>query len=259
MAEVSVYQKKKSKGEEIEEIDKDAWMVTFGDLLQLLITFFVLMISMSSMDKQVIQEMFSLFTGGLGVLGFSEQTVVTPPSFKPYLSPPSMDIDSFKRFLRIGSKELQTAEARPGDFKKLVGSVLISGVDIERHGRDFSVVLSDDGLFEKGGATLSPALLPLLDRINSILSMSNNKIIIEGHTDDMPFRSRTLASNWELSVARAASVYRYFLNKGDLTPERMDIKGRSSYHPKVGNISESYRKRNRRIEIVIKQFKKESF
>jgi len=258
MAEVSVYQKKKKESDE-EEFDKDAWMVTFGDLLQLLITFFVLLISMSSMDQKILTEMFSVFTGGLGVLGFTEKTSIIPPNIKPIVSPPKIDIESFKKFLRVESGDFRAGSDKPQDTNELVGSLLIDGVDIEKRGDDFVMVLSNEALFDKASASLSQELLPTLDRISSILSLSRNEIIIEGHTDDIPIRSRIYATNWELSAARAGAVYRYLLDKGEVEPERMRVKGRSFYRPRVGNISEKYRRHNRRIEIVIKQFREESF
>lgn len=258
MAEVSVYQKKKKEVDE-EEIDKDAWMVTFGDLLQLLITFFVLLISMSSMDQKILTEMFSVFTGGLGVLGFAEKTSVIPPNIRPIVLPPKVDIESFKRFLKVKSGDFQAKTDKPNKTEELVGSLLVDGVDIEKRGDDFVMVLPNNALFDKASASLSQNLMPTLDRISSILSLSRNEITIEGHTDDLPIRSPIYATNWELSAARAGAVYRYLLGKGEILPERMRIKGRSFYHQKVGNISERYRQRNRRIEIVIKQFRKESF
>ncbi len=259
MVEVSVHQKKKKNIDE-EEIDKDAWMVTFGDLLQLLITFFVLLISMSSMDQKILTKVFSVFTGGLGVLGFTEKTSVIPPNITPIVAPPNVDIESFKKFLKIESGDFQSkVDKPPDDTDQLVGSILVDGVNIERRGDSFVMVLPNEALFSKASATLSKKLLPTLDRISSILSLSKNEIIIEGHTDNIPIRSTIYATNWELSAARAGAVYRYLLGRGEVLPERLHIKGRSSYRPRVGNISEKYRQYNRRIEIVIKQFREESF
>lgn len=258
MAEVSIYQKKKKKSDE-EEFDKDAWMVTFGDLLQLLITFFVLLISMSSMDQKIVTEMFSVFTGGLGVLGFTEETSIIPPNIRPIISPPNVDIESFKRFLAVESGDFQAKTDKPKNASNLVDSLLVDGVNIEKRGDDFVMTLSNEALFEKATARLSHKLLPTLDRISSILALSKNEIIIEGHTDNIPIKSPLYVTNWELSAARAGAVYRYLLARGEVAPERMRAKGRSFYHPRASNISERYRQRNRRVEILIKQFRKESF
>lgn len=259
MAEASLYQKKKKKGGEGGGPDKDAWMVTFGDLLQLLITFFVLMISMSSMDKKVFKEMFSIFGGGLGVLGFTEKTQIVPSPISPMISPPRFAMESFRRFLLTEKWDLSTKTPLPKDFATLVNSLLIAGVEIEKRGKDYAMVLAEESAFRPGSAQISDKMKPKLDWIASILQFSKNTITIEGHTDNLPYRSRILATNWELSTARATSVFIYLVNRGGIKPERMEAKGFASFKPKVGNISEAYRKRNRRIEIVLKQFEKESF
>jgi len=258
MAEVSLFQKKKKEVEE-EGPDKDAWMVTFGDLLQLLITFFVLMISMSSMDKKVFKEMFSVFGGGLGVLGFTDKTKLVNSPIAPLLSPPKFAMESFRRFLLAEKWDLSTKKPIPKDFDNLVSSLLISGVQIEKRGKDYSMILSEESAFRPGSAQISDKLKPRLDWIVSILRYSKNKVTVEGHTDNLPYRSRILPTNWELSTARAAAVLVYLVNQGGIEPERVEARGFSSYKPRVGNISEAYRKRNRRIEIVIKQFEKGSF
>jgi chemotaxis protein MotB len=259
MAEVSLYQKKKIRKTEVEEVDKDAWMVTFGDLLQLLITFFVLMISMSSMDKKVFKEMFSVFGGGLGVLGFVDQTKLVPKSVRPMIAPPRFDIESFKAFLAAESLDIKTEAPLPKDFNYMVNSLLISGVEIEIKGKNYAMVLAEETAFEPGSAKISEKAKPILDWIASVLIFSKNRIIVEGHTDNLPYSTRILPTNWELSAARATAVLIYLVNQGGIGPERIEAKGFSSYRPRVGNISEAYRKRNRRIEIVIKQFKKGSF
>ena len=258
MAEASLYQKKKKVVEEVGP-DKDAWMVTFGDLLQLLITFFVLMISMSSMDKMVFKEMFSIFGGGLGVLGFTEKTQLVPSPISPMISPPRFAMESFRRFLLTEKWDLSTKKPVPKDFDTLVDSLLIAGVQIEKRGQDYSMVLSEEFAFRPGSAQIPDNMKPKLDWIASVLGFSKNTITVEGHTDDLPYRSRVLRTNWELSAARATSVFIYLVNQGGIGSERIEAKGFASYKPKVGNISEAYRKRNRRIEIVIKQFKKGSF
>lgn len=260
MAETSLYQKKKKKGgDEGGGPDKDAWMVTFGDLLQLLITFFVLMISMSSMDKKVFKEMFSIFGGGLGVLGFADKTKIVSSPISPMIAPPRFAMESFRRFLLTEKWDLSTKKPLPQDFDALVNSLLIAGVHIEKRGKNYSMVLSEESAFSPGSAQLSEKLKPKLDWIASILQYSKNRITVEGHTDNQPYRSRILPTNWELSTARAAAVLVYLVNQGGIEPDRIEAKGFSSYKPKVGNISEAYRKFNRRIEIVLKQFEKESF
>lgn len=258
MAEISQYQRKKQKEEVVQEVDKDAWMVTFGDLLQLLITFFVLMISMSSMDQKVFKEMFSFFGGGMGVLGFTEKTQLMPTGIKPMLSAPRFDTKAFKEFLEEESKKTPGAVEIPKDVDELLNSLLVNGVEIVRKGKNYSMIFSQEAAFPPGGIKISTSLKPILDWIASVLIYSKNKIIVQGHTDDQPYKSLVMPTNWELSAARASAVFIYLVNEGKLQVERIEAKGFSSHRPRIGNISDAYRKHNRRIEIVIKQFTEEN-
>ncbi len=258
MAEVSVFQKKKMEVE-AEGLDKDAWMVTFGDLLQLLITFFILLISMSSMDQKVFKEMFSMFSGGTGVLSLSSGIKVAPPSIKPIVIAPMMDAEDFLKFLKAEALDLDMPMPPTKETSRIVDSLLVQGVEIVKRGRSFALILENEALFEPGSAKLSEAFTPVLDEIGSVLSLSRSKITVEGHADDQPFKSSVLPSNWELSAARATAIMIYLANNSNINYGRLEAKGYSYHRPRVKNISDYYRKLNRRVEIVIKQFTEESF
>ncbi len=247
---------KKSDGEEDEGgVDKDFWMITFSDLLQLLITFFVLLISMASMDDQTVKEMFSVFTGGMGELNYTSKHRLTKPSEIPVVIPTTVTVDALIALLRFDPSDTKLKEKTD----MLIQNMIIDRVEIRKRGSEFSLVLSDEAVFEEGQIEIKEELKPVLDNIIEILSLSNNTITIEGHTDDIPTVGRFLHTNWELSAARATSVLRYMMENGTIGVERMQAKGMASFNPKTRNISENYRKRNRRVEIVIKQFDKEPF
>lgn len=261
MERVSYYQRKKKTAEYAETMDKDFWMLTFSDLLQLLLTFFVLLISMSSMDTGTFREMFRVFGGSVGIFGYSGGTPVQKPDIRPHFMPPVIEVETLSKFLQSRTGEELGAgkiAADAAERKERIAGIFGVGIELEQKGRDVALVLSEDDLFESGAATLSPGLLPMLDNIVSALAFSNNRIIIEGHTDDAPIRSRTMPSNWELSAARASAVLGYLAEKG-IDSRRMEAKGYASHRPRVRNIGEAYRKRNRRIEIVIKQLSEGSF
>jgi len=256
MAEETFIRKKSKKGEEDEGgLDPDAWMVTFSDLLQLLITFFVLLISSASMDNQVVKEMFSVFGGGMGELNSTNRSRLANPSIVPSVIPQTVTIESLIALLRFDPSQTRLKET----LVELVNSVMVEQVEFVKRGKEFSMLLPDDALFEPGQVEIKDSLKPALDKIGEVLALSENQIKIEGHSDDIPTAGRYLHSNWELSAARATSVLKYFLEKGVISPDRIEARGYASYHPKAPNIGNFYRKRNRRVEIVIKQFEKESF
>ncbi len=258
MERVSYFQKKKARAEETGQgPDKDFWMLTFSDLLQLLLTFFVLLISMSSMDIGFFREMFRVFSGSVGVLGYSEHEETGKPDIRPRIMPPVIDMDALNQLMSAkGPQEVREGIAIPvaSRLEELAGQ----GVDYELKGEKFSMIVPDEALFASGNATLKGTIAPMLDNIAEVLAFSNNQIIIEGHTDDMPVRNDEFRSNWELSAARAGAVMNYLAARG-IDPARMEAVGYGPYHPRVKNIGEEYRKRNRRVEITIKQLAEKPF
>ena len=258
MSEAAIPIKKKKKEEGGVEIDKDAWMLTFSDLLQLLITFFVLLISMSSMDSKTLNDMFMLFTQQPGLLYNTERTWDKPqPQME--LIPRNIDLDEMKESLRYHALDVEATNRAKELVRTHLTTILTSGIEISRRGRDFALVLPEDALFEEGQVLLNPKLVPSLERIALIISLSKNKVILEGHTDDRKGGLGYLHSNWEVSAARASSVFQYLLGTGLISPDRMEARGHAAYRPKVKNMNDYLRSRNRRVEIIIKQFEEDSY
>jgi len=249
------------KDEETEEagVDKDAWMVTFSDLLQLLITFFVLLISMSSMDDKVIKEMFNVFSGAAGALNLTQSSRTSAVDVVPNFKPDSLSWDELKEVITYDQEIAESRKLLEKEAQTLLITIERSGVEVIKRGEDVALSIPDDAMFDKGSVEIKKSLEPILNRIAGILSISKNNISIEGHTDDIPAKGRIFPSNWEISSARALSVYNYFMSTGLIDTMRMEAKGYSSNKPRVKNISDKYRKYNRRVEIVIKQFEKDSF
>lgn len=118
--------------------------------------------------------------------------------------------------------------------------------------RGLVITFVDQVLFGSGRATLKPSSLPILNKVVKVLKVEavNNKIGIEGHTDNVPIKHSGWKSNWELSSHRALSVLSY-LQKQNIDPNRLSATGYGEYHPVASNGSKAGRKRNRRVEIVI--------
>lgn len=105
-------------------------------------------------------------------------------------------------------------------------------------------------LFDSGSAELKRDILFFLDHLNARLGPMHNKVIAEGHTDNVPIHTARYGSNWELSSARAFSVIHFFISKG-LSPERLIAHGFGEYRPADSNDTESGRAKNRRIELTV--------
>lgn len=124
---------------------------------------------------------------------------------------------------------------------------------VELAQRGLVIIFSADILFGSGSAEITPEGKIILDNISGVLKnvTSDNQIVIEGHTDNVPIRYSRWKSNWELSNARALSVLHYLISEGGLEPKNLSTKGYGEFRPVSDNASDSGRRQNRRVEILI--------
>ncbi|MCP4603507.1 MAG: OmpA family protein [Proteobacteria bacterium] len=123
-------------------------------------------------------------------------------------------------------------------------------VSIDRSAGRVAIRLKSHLLFRKGSAYLEPRARRVLDGISNLLHRIKRNLRIEGHTDNVPIRNSKMASNWELSTARAISVVQY-LEKTGVDRNRISAAGYGEYHPIIVNDSDEHRSMNRRVEIVV--------
>jgi chemotaxis protein MotB len=127
-----------------------------------------------------------------------------------------------------------------------------TGVEMERRVREVVLRLPEAVTFDQGQAELKPGMQKVLARVAAVLTKHPDyRIVVTGHTDDLPIHNQRFASNWELSAARAAAVARALIQKG-LDPRRFTIRGLADQKPRVPNDSPLHRRMNRRVEIVLK-------
>jgi len=225
-------------------IDTTAWMVTFSDLLQLLLTFFVLLISMSSLDVKAVQKMFSFFPGVIGVL----HTSITGN-----VDTQRIDVELVARLVKKEHLKLlleQKSTVTPVPMKAVGG--LTEGIGVKEEEGKIVVSFPAHLLFTPGGAKMNPKSHALLTRLVDIFKITRSEISVHGHTDNRPIRTPQFASNWELSLARAISVVEFFRSNG-VEPERLSAVGHGEFKPLLPNSTVEHRMRNRRVEIVINQ------
>lgn len=259
---------RKTKGE-TSTLDSSSWMVTFSDLLTLMLTFFVLLLTMSSMDNKRLREAFGFFAGTAGGLE-EEGKGIADGVATPYdVRYPGMHVVPPGALLSEGLPEIRMAWAKDSDkavqFKKvrvsdiekglrkgLKGFGLRKGVEITREGGDLVIRFSEGVLFKIGEARIGFQGTMVLEKCGEILAKATNRVRIEGHTDDIPIRGGKYSTNWELSTARAVNVLRFFTESLGLDPERFSAMGYGKYKPLVPNTSPKNRAKNRRAEIVIR-------
>lgn len=234
----------------------ERWLVTYADMITLLMVFFIILYGMSEMDKKKMQGLAAALRVGFNnVSGGGNQIVPIPgqgdgvsapmPQVIPPVVPPA-----------TGDTPKEGAGEGPKDELKEVGEQL--AVDFAKDGR-FTVYLSDRGLtlslvgsaaFDSGKADLKPEFLPLLDAIATKLGGLENDISVEGFTDSDPINTVEFPSNWYLSVGRANEVRDYLEMKG-ISPERMIVVGYGETRPLYSNSTAEGKAKNRRVDIVV--------
>ncbi|MDZ4722902.1 MAG: flagellar motor protein MotB [candidate division Zixibacteria bacterium] len=227
----------RKRGEIGNEENHERWLLTYADLITLLLAFFVVMYSMSQVDAKKFGKIAEALNG---VLKGGESVV---PSEAKELDAPKVN----QSLLRAGS--LKTIKNRVQErFKKLQREDEIQSEITER---GLVIHILESALFKDGSATLEPKALEILDLISREIKPLPNHVRIEGHTDDRPIATSLYPSNWELSSARATEVVRYYTNDHALAPSRISALGYGEYRPLVPNNSIENRATNRRVDIVI--------
>ena len=207
------------------------WMTTFSDLVTLLLTFFVLLLSMANMDEVKFNQASDSLAGAFGVLGSSDKTEITQPKVVTF-SPVNDDFTSqVYRRLKTKLRELK--------LNKKIKLVKDRGAVVLR--------IDDAVLFKSGQRYLQPEAEPILRKVAEMIRPLPLNLKIEGHTDNLGNEM----NNWDLSVNRAVVVLR-FLAKNQLVPlSRMSATGYGSQKPLFPNTSERERALNRRVEFVL--------
>ncbi len=226
--------------------DPNAWMATFADLLMLLLTFFVLLLTMKSMDSGTVRE---IFVRTYGPLDFISQNEYVPPldEFEHYTK--TVDITSTQA-LEEAIDMLEGINPIP-DKKRTIRN-LRELVDVTESEKGVVITLESDQLFDSGDAEIHPARVEVLDAIAMLFRYASNDILIMGHTDSVPTRGGRFGSNWELSTYRALSVLYFMTDAAELDPERLAAGGFGDRIPMYPNDTAENRKKNRRVEFILK-------
>lgn len=224
--------RKKSNNEEPHNTDR--WLLTYADLITLLLGLFVILYAMSKIDAERYTKIVMAMSGVFG----SSDKVFTGSKFdvrEPLLS----EIEIEKKLIQ-------------GEINAVLESSVKSGlVSVNYNERGITVHLMEELLFETGKAEIKNNSLAVLDSLAEILRTLPNEIRVEGHTDNVPINTARFPSNWHLSVERAVATAYYLITRHKLTAEKISVAGYSEYHPIAPNDTPANRARNRRVDIVI--------
>jgi chemotaxis protein MotB len=232
----------------------ERWLLTYSDLITLLMIFFVVLYSLSSMNARKFQAMALSLSNAMG----GGQSVMNDPgtSLAPGISGSSLvnEMEITKEMSEISELERIRKELQEYiDQNGLNGKIT---VNMEERG----VVLSfqDVVLFPLGSAVFMPEAGEMIVKIGQIIIETPQYLRVEGHTDNLPINTREFASNWELSVARSTSVVQELIHKLNFPPHRLSATGYGEFRPRALNDTAANRQKNRRVDIVILKSKYET-
>lgn len=219
-----------------------AWMVTYADMMALLLCLFVLLLSFSDIDS-------SSFHKNAGPIREAFNPSVILPSTKPTL--PS-------RVFIPPIVEPKEEKVRPEDTR--IAQLLREDMRVEIENKAMELDMTEDRIiirfpgkaaFPSGSATLQPEFMPVLEKIRFLVAQTRGQVIVSGHTDDTPITTGVFRSNWDLSTARSVSVVHELLADPRISPSRLTAQGFGDSRPLVPNDTPENRARNRRVEISI--------
>lgn len=251
--------------------DKGAprWVVTFGDLMSLLLCFFVLLLSFSEMDRQKYKMVAGSMAQAFGLqrkvkgdgspkgatmvsLSF-EQDLVPQHKREEYIAMQSIET-SADEYSAVEAMKALGEELKKALEGKLKG--LEDKVEIEVEGNQTIIRLQGGATFDSGRANIKPPLIPVLKEIGLRLKGTGGDIIIAGHTDNVPIYGGRFDSNLKLSIGRAAEVAEFMIDIVKISPDRISTMGFGEYRPAYSNDTEDGREKNRRVEVVLTAFPK---
>jgi len=222
---------------ELEEMTAPFWLVTFSDLVTLLMVFFILILSFSTIQLEKFRGAMSSMKGALGVM---------PENISTYSKPKS-------NFEKKEEKVRREIEEEIRETEEILAAMGLSDiVEIEFTGDGIMVRMGDNLLFSSGQAMLKNQALPVIDLVLQAFGDKYDNIYVEGHTDNIPISSKQFPSNWELSSGRSLSVVRYLNNKGKVPANKLTAVGHGEHRPLIPNSDSKSRSKNRRVEIFFK-------
>jgi chemotaxis protein MotB len=253
-----------------EHTNHEAWAIPYGDLITLLLAFFVVMYALSSVNegkfRLLSDSLYAEFRGTPRTLdpvqvgdehqvgpgadsrtGIAQQQRHAGENPPAPVTPPPAPAPAAAATPATDDSLAPVAEAVENAMADMVRKNLVS----VRRGPNFvEVEIRTDILFPSGSAQLAPSAVTVLQQLAQVLTPLPNAVRVEGHTDNVPIRNAAFFSNWELSAARAGSVVRVLSSRG-VDPKRLAVVGFGEHRPKDTNDTAQGRNANRRVVVVI--------
>jgi chemotaxis protein MotB len=211
-----------------ELVSHDRWLLTYADLITLLLGLFVILYAMSNIDKKKYSQWVAAFGGEFG-------------SGKMEMATGSSMLSEMSEQLRV---EMLLKQVMEIDGKN-------SALSISIDERGVTIHIQEELLFPSGESKLKGSSYRMLDSLSAVLHKIPNDIRIEGHTDNIPIATQDFPTNWHLSVSRALNTGYYLIERHNFNPEKLSVVGYGDSKPIVMNTTENNRALNRRVDIVV--------
>jgi len=216
---------------DLQRENTERWLLTYADLITLLLAFFIVMYSMSNLDAKKFGQMADALNG---ILRGQSDELVSSENVK------AAGID------RAEFRQLK-AEIR----KNLAQNKLDDKIQAIDDERGLVIRVMESAAFDPGKSDIKPQLYPVLKLLAHDLTPMPNHVRVEGHTDNTPIHTERFPSNWELSTSRATNVVRYLVEEQHMDPQRISALGYGEHRPIASNETFAGRARNRRVDIII--------
>lgn len=245
-----------------------AWVMTFADLMTLLMCFFVLLLAFSEMDVAKFKQLSGSMKEAFGVQADVEVrtipkgTSVIAQEFSPGKPEPTpintvrqFTIDSNRNTLDALDREAKEIEETRDHARRLriaLREEINEGtVSIVTEGMKIIVHILEKASFDSGYADVRPEFMPVLTKIAGLIDDASGDITISGHTDNVPISNERFRSNWDLSTSRAVSVAHELMKVSEISPGKVMVTGHADTRPRAGNDTAEGRAKNRRVDISI--------
>jgi chemotaxis protein MotB len=215
------------------------WLLTYADLITLMMAFFVIMYAMSKADVAKFNSLKNSLAVAFRTDGAGSSIIYTQPGTQPVEQALSMD----------GSRDTE-------DFQDIIRKVQANVKDPRQvvfivDERGLTIRFLDNVLFDLGQADLRTDAQAMLDAVGAALKKTPRYVRVEGHADNLPINTVQFPSNWELSAARSIAVTRYLIDKHGVDAKRLSSLGYGEHRPLYPNTTAENRAKNRRVDVVI--------
>jgi chemotaxis protein MotB len=249
----------RKKHHEEGHVNHERWLVSYADMITLLMVLFVVLFAMGQTDKAKLDALRSSLQRAFSVevLRGAEPTSLKGSSGASII-PPVVPLAITQEVMAVTGqttpdpKMVQALqEVRDALTQVPVPSDTSGSVDVGASREGIVISLTGNLLFDSGKSDLKPRGMTLMDTLAERLRTMPNDIRVEGHTDNIAIATPLYPSNWELSSARATTVARYLAEQGDIEPNRLSAAGYGEFHPIAPNDTREGRARNRRVDLVV--------